>query len=67
MYGNTLFEYLQFSMSGAYIFQNLWLGKKYDYLLRKSANIRGKRWKNGKKMDFSVPSGKNITPGLHLW
>ena len=40
------------------------LGRKYDYLLRKSANIRGNRWTNGKKGEiFTVPRGKNFIFG----
>ena len=39
-----------------------WLGGKYDDILRKSANIRGKRW--GKKEEiFTVPRGRNIIYG----
>ena len=37
------------------------LGKKYDDLLRKSANIRRKRRKNGEI--FTVPRGKNMIFG----
>ena len=37
------------------------LGEKYDDLLRKNANIKGKRWKNeGKGEIFAVHFGKNI-------
>ena len=37
-----------------------WLaGEKYDDLLRKNANVRGKRWKNrGKGEIFTVLGGK---------
>ena len=36
-------------------------GKKYDNLLRKNANIRGKRWKKeGKEEIFTVLWGKKI-------
>ena len=36
-----------------------WLGGKNDDVLRKSANIRGKRWENGKKEEiFTAPRGK---------
>ena len=31
-----------------------WLAKKYEVLLRKNANIRVKRWKNGEKGKFSL-------------
>ena len=31
-----------------------WLGKKYDDLLRKNANLREKRWKNGKFSLYQV-------------
>ena len=41
---------------GAKIWVIGWLGKKYDDLLRKNANIRGKRWKNGKK--WKIFTGK---------
>ena len=37
------------------------LGKIYDYLLSKNANIRGKRLKKrGKRRNFSLHWGKNI-------
>ena len=37
------------------------MGKKYDYLLRENAKIRGKRWKKeGKEEIFTVIGGKNI-------
>ena len=34
------------------------MGKKYDDLLRRDANIRGKSWKNGKKGNFHFTLGK---------
>ena len=35
--------------------------EKNDDLFRKNANLREKRWKNGKKEEiFTEPSGKNI-------
>ena len=38
-----------------------WLGKKYDSLLKKKANIRGKRWMDGEYGEiFTVLGGKNI-------
>ena len=41
-----------------------WLGKKYDDLLRKNVNIRGKRWENRKKGKiFTVLGGKSIIFG----
>ena len=39
----------------------LLVGKKYDYLLRESANVRGKRWKNGEKREFSLYLGENMS------
>ena len=37
------------------------MGKKYDDLLRKNANIRGKRWtKDGKKEISTETRGKNF-------
>ena len=39
-------------------------GEKYDYLLEKSLNKRGKRWKNGEKEEiFTGPRGENINFG----
>ena len=36
-------------------------GKKYDNLLRKNMNVRGKRWKKGVKSEFfNVLGRKNI-------
>ena len=38
-----------------------WLGKKYDDLLRKNTNIRGKRWKKGEIEEiFTVLGGRNM-------
>ena len=68
VFQRTNSDTLNHSFPGVYIFHFSfwkiwsigWLGKKYDYLLRKNANIRGKRWKNGKKVKFSLYlGGKN--------
>ena len=38
------------------------MGENYDKILRKNANIRGKRWKKGVKEEiFTVFVEKNIT------
>ena len=39
----------------------LWLGKKYNDLLRKNANIRGKRSKSGCKEDILTVLGEKIS------
>ena len=46
-----------------------WLvGDKYDDLLsKKTANIRGKKWRNGKKGKFSLYLGKNIILEKRAW
>ena len=41
-----------------------WLGKKYDNLLRRNANIRGKTCEKGWKEEiFTVPGGKKYNIG----
>ena len=45
-----------------------WLGKIYDDFLRKNANIRGKRWKNGRKGEiFTVLGRKNVNFEKRGW
>ena len=47
--------------AGVYIYYYLvigWLGERYDDLFRKSANIRGRGRKIGKKDIFTAPRGK---------
>ena len=44
------------------------VGKKYDDLLRKYANISGKRWKKGGKgRFFTVLGGKKYNFGKRGW
>ena len=47
---------------GGKIMSHCLVGEKYDDLLRKSANIHGKRWKfkKNKEIIFTAPRGINI-------